>query len=80
MFSAISFQLYLAATLSGQTGENAVWRVVEDLRNAQGPAPIPLHPAVDQLASSKTWDQLSKLRHVTQTSVVSFIFTRSSGR
>lgn len=45
--------------------------MVEEFRNAQGPVPIPLLLAVDQPASSKTWDPPKKPRNVTQTIVVS---------
>ena len=33
---------------SGLSGENAVCLVVEEFRNVREPAPIPLHPEVDQ--------------------------------
>lgn len=60
--------------------------MVEEFRNVQGPAPIPLRLMVGQRASSKTWDQLRKPRVVTRETVVSisnrrlYSETRSVGR
>ena len=59
------------ATLIGLNGENAVCLVVEEFRNVQEPAPIPLHPEVDQHVSSKIWDRPRKNRNVTHRVVVS---------
>ena len=60
--------------------------MVEEFRDVQGPAPIPLRLMVGQRASSKTWDQLRKPRVVTRETVVSisnrrlYSETRSGGR
>ena len=45
--------------------------VVEEFRNFQEPAPIPLHLAVAKLVSNNIWDQLRKSSHVTHNIAVS---------
>ena len=66
----LCLQLYQVATQIGLHGENAVWLAVEEFRHVQEPVPIPLHLAVGQIVSSRTWDQQKKPRNATLNLVV----------
>ena len=59
----------MVATLIGRF-PSAVWRVVEEYRHWQGPAPNPRHPRVEKTAVD--WDQLKRNRTVTNNNAVGF--------
>ena len=58
----------MVTTLIGQF-LSAVWRVEEEQRHLQEPAPIPRHPTVERTAVD--WDQLKRLKSVTRRDAVS---------
>ena len=58
----------MVATLIGQSLLSVVWRVEEEHRHEQEPAPTHHHPAVERTAVD--WDQLRWLRSVTHRNAV----------
>ena len=62
----------MVATLIGRSLLSAVWRVEEEHRNKQEPAPIPHHPTVERTAVD--WVQLRWLRSVTHRNAVRIFF------
>ena len=61
----------MGTTPNGPSGLTVASLVEEENRPAQEPAPIPIPNTVERIATS--WDQLVRLRNVTQTLAVSIL-------